>query len=111
MTQFAEESGLDIHLVYYPPYHSKYNPIERCWGVLEEHWNGEVLNSVSKAIEWMKTMTWKCNQPIVHFLDKVYKKGIKVAKDEMKKYSGKIGLDRNSGHPALRSTRWHRVTR
>ena len=90
MTQFAEESGLDIHLVYYPPYHSKYNPIERCWGVLEEHWNGEVLNSVSKAIEWMKTMTWKGNQPIVHFLDKVYEKGIKVAKDEMKKYSGKI---------------------
>ena len=42
MTQFAEESGLDIHLEYYPPYHSKYNPIERCWGVLEEHWNGEI---------------------------------------------------------------------
>ena len=43
-----------------------------------------------KAIEWMKTMTWKGNQPVVHFLDKVYKKGIKVAKDEMKKYSEKI---------------------
>ena len=90
MTQFAEESGLDIHLVYYPPYHSKYNPIERCWGVLEEHWNGEILDSVNTAVEWMKTMTWKGNQPIVHFLDKVYKKGIKVAKDEMKKYSEKI---------------------
>jgi len=90
MTQFAEENGLDIHLVYYPPYHSKYNPIERCWGVLEAHWNGEILDSVNKAIEWMKTMTWKGNRPLVHFLDKVYKKGIKVAKDEMKKYSEKI---------------------
>ncbi|NER36608.1 MAG: hypothetical protein F6J93_21925 [Oscillatoria sp. SIO1A7] len=20
-----------MRLVYYPPYHSKYNPIERCW--------------------------------------------------------------------------------
>jgi hypothetical protein len=90
MTQFAEENGLDIYLVYYPPYHSKYNPIERCWGVLEEHWNGEILDSVHKAIEWIKTMTWKGNQPLVHFLDKVYKKGIKVAKNEMKKYSEKI---------------------
>ncbi len=90
MTQFAEENGLDIHLVYYPPYHSKYNPIERCWGVLEEHWNGEILDSVNKAVEWMKTMTWKGNQPIVRFLDKVYKKGIRVAKEEMKKYSEKI---------------------
>jgi transposase len=26
--------------VYYPPYHSKYNLIERCWGILEQHWNG-----------------------------------------------------------------------
>ena len=59
-------------------------------GVLEKHWNGEILDSVNTAVEWMKTMTWKGNQPIVHFLDKVYKKGIKVAKDEMKKYSEKI---------------------
>lgn len=90
MTYFAEENGLDIHLVYYPPYHSKYNPIERCWGVLEAHWNGEILDSVDKATEWMKTMTWKGHQPIVHFLDKVYEKGIKVAKNEMKKYFEKI---------------------
>ena len=90
MTEFAEENGLDIHLVYYPPYHSKYNPIERCWGVLEVHWNGEILDSVDKAIEWMKTMTWKGQQPIVHFLKKAYQKGIKVAKNEMKKYSEKI---------------------
>jgi len=32
--------------VYYPPYHSKYNLIERCWGILENHWNGTLLNSV-----------------------------------------------------------------
>jgi Rhodopirellula transposase DDE domain len=25
---------LEIKLVYYPPYHSKYNLIERCWGIL-----------------------------------------------------------------------------
>src|SRR5262245_2149031 len=33
-------TGLTVRLAYYPPYHSKYNPIERCWGILENHWNG-----------------------------------------------------------------------
>ena len=27
MVQFADWSGLEIRLVYYPPYHSKYNPV------------------------------------------------------------------------------------
>ena len=26
----------EVRLVYYPPYHSKYNPIERCWSSLEQ---------------------------------------------------------------------------
>jgi len=40
MVEFADRNALEVILVYYPPYHSKYNPIERCWGILEEHWNG-----------------------------------------------------------------------
>ena len=40
MVVFADRTGLEIVLVYYPPYHSKYNSIERCWGILERHWNG-----------------------------------------------------------------------
>ena len=43
MIEFADKTGMKIRLVYYPPYHSKYNPIERCWGVLEVHWNGTLL--------------------------------------------------------------------
>jgi transposase len=42
---WAQATQLTIELVYYPPYHSKYNPIERCWGVLEVYWNGELLRS------------------------------------------------------------------
>ena len=34
---FVQQSGLTVRLAYYPPYHSKYNPIERCWGILEQH--------------------------------------------------------------------------
>jgi hypothetical protein len=32
MVQFVDTIGKPIQLLYYPPYHSKYNPIERCWG-------------------------------------------------------------------------------
>ena len=44
MVEFADWSGLEVRLVYYPPYHSKYNPIERCWSSLEKKWNGVLLN-------------------------------------------------------------------
>ena len=86
MTEFADNTGLKIRLVYYPPYHSKYNPIERCWGVLELHWNGTLLSSIGKAIEWARTMMWKGVRPVVHLLDKVYQKGVKLTKEAMKVY-------------------------
>jgi len=38
MVEFGQQTGLVIKLVYYPPYHSKYNPIERCWAALENFW-------------------------------------------------------------------------
>ena len=41
-------------LAYYPPYHSKYNPIERLWGILENHWNGEVLDTEEKILGHLK---------------------------------------------------------
>ncbi len=40
-----------------PPYHSKYNPVEHCWAILEQQWNGDLLDSVDTAVEFAKTMT------------------------------------------------------
>jgi hypothetical protein len=57
LVEFADRHGLTIQLVYSPPYHSKYNPIERCWGVLERHWNGTLLNPIETALRWAGTMT------------------------------------------------------
>lgn len=90
MTEFADKTGLRLRLVYYPPYHSKYNPIERCWGILEEHWNGTLLSSICKAIEWAGTMTWKGVHPVVYLLDKVYQKGVKLTKEAMSIYEERI---------------------
>jgi hypothetical protein len=56
MVQFADWSGLEVRLVYYPPYHSKYNPIERCWGILEMHWNGSLLDSIEAVVGFAGTL-------------------------------------------------------
>jgi hypothetical protein len=59
MVEFTDYIGKPIHLLYYPPYHSKYNPIERCWGILEKHWNGTKLTDVLTMLLWARSMTWK----------------------------------------------------
>jgi DDE family transposase len=33
MVQFVQQYRVTVRLAYYPPSHSKYNPIERCWGI------------------------------------------------------------------------------
>lgn len=81
---FASEIGKTIHLIYYPPYHSKYNPIERCWGILEQHWNGAKLRTVETMLAWAKSMTWKGLHPIVVLNQKGYEKGISLTKREMR---------------------------
>ena len=51
MVEFVDYTSKSVQLLYYPPYHSKYNPIERCWGILEEHWNGAKLVTVETMLE------------------------------------------------------------
>jgi hypothetical protein len=90
MVDFADRTGLRLHLVYYPPYHSKYNPIERCWGVLERHWNGTLLSTVETVLEWAKTMTWKGLHPVVHLCQKVYAKGVRLGKEAKEKLAKRL---------------------
>ena len=80
MVEFADRNNLEIVLVYYPPYHSKYNPIERCWGILEAHWSGTLLNSRTTVLQWARTMTWNGIHPVVELLDRIYEKGVKITK-------------------------------
>ena len=83
MLTFAQRTGLLIRLAYYPPYHSKYNPIERCWGILEMHWNGALLDSISTVIQWATTMTWKGSHPVVELITTTYKTGVTLTKVAM----------------------------
>jgi transposase len=83
MVQFADHIAKPIPLLYYPPYHSKYNPIERCWGILELHWNGTTLIDVETMLEWAKSMTWKGMQPVIELSPQVYQKGLSLGKRAM----------------------------
>jgi hypothetical protein len=80
---FANATGLTIELAYYPPYHSKYNPIERCWAVLEQHWNGSLLDTVQSVVELAKTMTWHGHHPTVSLVTRPYATGVKLTKQAM----------------------------
>jgi hypothetical protein len=76
MIEFADSSGLTIRLVYYPPYHSKYNPIERCWSALERKWNGVLLPNLKVVLQCARRMFWKGQHPTVKRLDGDYPDGV-----------------------------------
>ena len=74
---------ISIELVYYPPYHSKYNMIERYWARLQLSWSGLIINTVDKLIEIINKVTWKGNKTLAKLITKEYKKGISINKHEM----------------------------
>jgi transposase len=78
LVAFADWSGLTLRLVYYPPYHSKYNPIERCWSALEKKWNGVLLTNLQVVLACALRMLWKRNHPTVEYLSGAYPDGIRV---------------------------------
>ena len=83
LTGLADEFGLTLHLAYYPPYHSKYNPIERVWGGLEQHWNGHLLESRQTVLRLASTLTWNGLSPIVKLVEKTYQTGIGLSHQAM----------------------------
>lgn len=85
MTEFSQKIGIPIQMVYYPPYHSKYNLVERFWAALENYWSPLILDTVANTINIAKKTTWKGMNPIVSFIDKNYEKGVKVSKQEFEK--------------------------
>ncbi len=97
MLEFSDQIDKPIQLLYYPPYHSKYNPIERCWGILEQHWNGTQLKDVQTMLQWARSMTWKGIHPIIQLNQKSYLKGISLSKMEMQGIEKR--LERNPDLP------------
>jgi hypothetical protein len=90
IVEFAQEHKLNIRLAYYPPYHSKYNPIERTWAVLENHWNGSILDEVETALHFAQTMSWNGKHPVVKLVTQTYRTGVRLTKKAMQEIENKI---------------------
>ncbi|MCP3966117.1 MAG: hypothetical protein GY718_07150 [Lentisphaerae bacterium] len=67
--------------------------MERCWGILEKHWNGAKLVDTETMLEWAKSMTWKGINPFVTLSRKVYQKGVSLSKKAMRQVE--LRLQRN----------------
>jgi len=78
MTEFADLTGLCVRLVYYPPYHSKYNAIERYWAGLEKSWNGYLLSTVDTVINRAGNFWWKGMRTVARLVEATYEKGVKL---------------------------------
>jgi hypothetical protein len=93
LQQLANRMGITIRVAHYPPYCSKYNPIEhRLFPHVTRACQGIVLECVEQAQYYMsKAATQTGLKVVVNILDKVYETGRKVA--EGFKKTMKIAFD------------------
>jgi transposase len=90
-----------IELVYYPPYHSKYNLIEHFWGVLQKHWSGLVIDTLDKLIGAINSTTWHGVNAIGYLRTKEYLKGEKVNDNELNEL-----IDKHVSYSNLDIKKW-----
>lgn len=83
LVRFVAENQVTVQLAYYPPYHSKYNPIEHCWGCLEQHWNGNLLDELDTVVRFAQSMTWQGKHPVVEVVTTLYKTGVRLTQVAM----------------------------
>jgi hypothetical protein len=83
LQKLADQIGIEIRIAHYPPYTSKYNPIEhRLFPHVTRACQGVVFKSVDLVKELIeKTRTSKGLKVTVNIIDKVYQTGRKVAAD------------------------------
>lgn len=96
LVDISKKYNVKIELIYYPPYHSKYNPVERLWARLENIWNGYLLESVDICLNFMKNLTWKGTKSVTKLKEVKYEKGLKIGKKQMKELEEKY-ITRTAG--------------
>ncbi|MCP4405179.1 MAG: hypothetical protein GY801_48740 [bacterium] len=88
----ADEIGIEIRIARYPPYCSKYNPIEhRFFPHVTRACRGVIFTSIELVKQLMeKTSTATGLKAVVHILDKVYETGRNVSDNGAATYSNRI---------------------
>jgi hypothetical protein len=86
LQKLAEETGLVLHVHHYPPGTSKWNRIEhRLFCHITQTWRGRPLTDRLAVVELIAATTTKTGLKVESALDtRIYEKGIKISKAEMK---------------------------
>ncbi len=84
LVNLAKKHNIVIKLVYYPPYHSKYNKIERYWARLQLFWRNIIIDTLDKLIECVNKVTWKGVRSKCILSSIVYEKKVTISESEMK---------------------------
>ena len=51
--------------------------------MLENHWNGDLLDSVATVLEFAGSMTWKGKHPTVELITQTYRLGVRLSQKAM----------------------------
>jgi hypothetical protein len=88
--RFAPITTLVLNLDNGPENHSRRTQFmqrlvafDRCWGILENHWNGALLDSLDTVLQFTRTMTWNGKHPVVALVTTTYQTGVTLTKDAM----------------------------
>jgi hypothetical protein len=76
MVALVQPDRVTVCLTSAPPSHSKDPPIERCWGILANHWHGSRLDSLDTVRQCAATMPWQGTPPIVALVTTIDQTGI-----------------------------------
>lgn len=88
LQELSDRTGLEIRMAHYPPYTSKWNPIEhRLFCHVSRAWKGIVFNDVSEMLLPAMRVTTKTGLIVHTNLSTLqYEKGIKVSESFLKDY-------------------------
>ena len=86
LQKFADESGLVIHVLHYPPGTSKWNKIEhRLFCHITQNWRAKPLESRLAVVELIGATTTRAGLKVECALDeRAYQTGIRIKQSEMK---------------------------
>jgi hypothetical protein len=83
--QLADRLGIEVMVCHYPTGASKWNPVEhRLFSYISLNWTGQPLRSFEAMLNYIRGTTTKTGLKVeACLMDREYKKGIKVSKQEM----------------------------
>ena len=89
--KLCDQYGMSVTVCHYPPGTSKYNPIEhRMFSEISKNWAGKPLVSYETILKYISTTKTSSGLTVQACIDQtIYKKGIKISDEEMKRINMK----------------------